>query len=303
MSLAGLAPVVYAPAVRAPAWVLCLAFAGCRPSATVENTMPVANLQSYTTVALRVKSTAFASQGLATFLERAVQDKLGKQCAFQPAASGAPADIVLDLNITHSGRGSSGFVTTTSSATVETLLVLSDGLDGELIGTAKIRGKSGGVIINNRPPENDAIDAVAKSVVDLLAKSGCGGPRIARPEPAKPPVTTVAAGSGSAGSGSGTTEEPPPPPDDARRAEADALNEEGKLKLRSADTAGALAAFQQAMSIAPDARYQFNVCLTFEAQEQWNSAIMACQKARTLNPQPALMAKIDNRLEKLQRHP
>lgn len=264
--------------------------------------MPVANLQSYRTVSLRVKSTAFASQGLAAFLERAVLDKLGKRCGFeQIAPTGAPADVILDLNITSSGRGGGGFVSSSSTATVETLLVLSDGQSGDLLGTARIRGKSGGMIINNRPPENDAIEVVATTVTDLLAKSGCTGPRIARKEP--PPGPGSGSGTIAAGSGSGQGSATPPPVDDAKRAEADALNEQGKEKLRGADTAGAMAAFTQANTIAPDARYQYNICLTYEAQEQWSSALAACQKARTMSPQPALMAKIDSRLERLQKHP
>ncbi|HSD91211.1 MAG TPA: hypothetical protein VLB44_26995, partial [Kofleriaceae bacterium] len=56
-------------------WFLLL-FVACHPSATVEHTMPVANLQAYRTVALRVRSTAFASQGQATWLEQATINHL-----------------------------------------------------------------------------------------------------------------------------------------------------------------------------------------------------------------------------------
>ena len=49
-----------------------LVIAACHPSATVENTMPIANLQSYRSLALRVHSTAFAAQGQAMQLESAV---------------------------------------------------------------------------------------------------------------------------------------------------------------------------------------------------------------------------------------
>jgi hypothetical protein len=265
--------------------------------------MPVANLQSYRTVALSVRSTAFASQGLASFLETAVLQKLARQCGFEAVArAGAPADVVLDLNITHSGRGGGGWVSNSGTATIDTLLVLTDGQNGDLLGTARIRGKSSGMIINGAPPEQEAVDVVAKSVTELLAKSGCSGPRIARAEPT--PATGSAAGSnavatGSAanvGSGSAT------PPDDARRAQAEQLNEDGKLKLRSADIAGALAAFQQANALVPDPRYQYNVCLTLEAQEQWANAIAACKQARAMNPEPRLVAKIDKRLELLASH-
>ncbi len=252
--------------------------------------MPVANLQSFRTLALRVKSTAFASQGHAVSLEAAVLQALGQRCSFAPAGGGQVADVVLDLNITGIGRGGGGFISNPNIATVDTLLVVSDGVNGELLGTAKIRGKSSGMIVNNNVPETQAIEIVAKTVADLLAKSGCSGPRIARVVEPPPP------GPGSAGSGS-VDHGGPPPVDETHRAEAEAINEDGKVKLRSADVPGARAAFQQAAALVPDARYEFNVCLTFEAEEQWDQAIATCKHARTMNPQPALMTKIDYRLE------
>ena len=114
--------------VRTPAWFLVL-IAGCHPSATVENTMPVANLQTYGTVALRVHSTTFASQGQAMFLEAAVLDKVRRQCGFEQVGrpGSTPADVVLDLNITNRGRGGGGLISNNNLATIDTLLVLSDG--------------------------------------------------------------------------------------------------------------------------------------------------------------------------------
>ncbi len=258
--------------------------------------MPVANLQSYRTVALSVKSTAFAAQGQAMSLEAAVLDKLHRQCGFEQIgrAGGAAADVVLDLNITATGRGDGGLISNSSKATMETLLVLSDGQTGELLGTARIHGESSGMIINNAPPENEAIDVVAKSVADLLAKSGCSGPRVARVEPPPAPDPKPGTGSGSAGG--------PPPPDESHRADAEKLNEAGKDKLRGADIQGALASFQQANAVLPDPRYQFNVCLAFEAGEQWDNATAACQKARGMNPEPKLVAKIDHHLDLLVHH-
>jgi hypothetical protein len=292
--------------VRASTWFLvAVVLAGCRPSATVTRTMPVANLQSYRTVALRVQSTAFASQGWAMMLETKVVEHLRRQCGFEQVGrpGATPVDVVLDLNITGTGRGGGGWVSNSSVATMDTLLVLSDGQNGELLGTARIRGKSGGMIINNAPPEQEAVEVVAKSVVDLLAKSGCSGPRVARAEPPPAPPTPVSTGTGSSsGSGTGSGSAGPPTPDDARRAQAEALNEQGKEKLRGADLQGALGAFQQAIALVPDARYQFNVCLTYEAAERWSDAIAACKQARAMNPEPRLVAKIDRRLELIQQH-
>ena len=293
--------------MRALPWVLAFLLGGCHPSATVEHTMPVANLQTYRTVALRVQSTAFAAQGLAAYMETAVLTKLHEKCGFEHAGrpGGQPADVVLDLNITNHGRGGGGWMQNSSTATIDTLLVLTDGMNGELLGTARIHGKSSGMIINGAPPENEAIEVVAKTIADLLAKSGCSGPRLARAEPPPPPPNTGSGassgsaeqqGSGSSG-GSGT-----PPIDDKKRADAEALNEQGKEKLRTADIAGALVAFQQAVALVPDGRYQYNVCLTLEAQERWDDAIAACKSARGMTSDARLVAKIDHRLDLIAHH-
>ncbi len=259
--------------------------------------MPVANLQSYRSVALRVHATAFAAQGQAMFLERSVLDKLHRQCGFeQIGRDGAtPADVVLDLNVTNTARGTNGLISNANVAQLDTLLVLSDGQSGELLGTARIHGQSSGLVIDGTPPESEAIDVVAKSIADLLARSGCSGPRIARAEPPPPGPT---GNDGSVGSAASTGSAAPP--DESHRAEADALNRDGGDKLRRADLAGALAAFQQANTLLPDPKYVFNICLTYEAQEQWDNALAACRQARGMNPPAVLAGKIDHRIDLLQ---
>lgn len=246
--------------------------------------MPIANLQSYRTVAVRVHSTAFASQGRAMQLEAAMLDNLRKKCGFERVAAGqGAADILLDLNITQAGRGSSGWIASDTTATLDALLVLTDGGDGELLGTARVHGSSSGVIMNGAPPEGEAIGAMAKSIADLLGKSGCAGARVAKVVP--PPK-----------------EDLPKPPDETRRPEADALNDQGKEKLYANDTAGALALFQQANTTLPDARYEFNVCLTLGVQERWDAAIASCGRAKGMSPPEALAARIDRRLDLLTHH-
>jgi len=145
--------------------LVLVAGASCHPSATVENTMPIANLQTYRSIALRVHSTAFAAQGQAMQLESAVLQQMQQRCSFQQvaAAQAKSADLVLDLNIVNSGRGGGGFISNSSTARLDTLLVISGGQDGELLGTARIHGESSGMIINNAPPELEAIDIVAKT--------------------------------------------------------------------------------------------------------------------------------------------
>jgi Flp pilus assembly protein TadD len=104
-----------------------------------------------------------------------------------------------------------------------------------------------------------------------------------------PPATGSATGSAAT----------PPPDTEAHRADADKLNEDGKTKFRTADLAGAIALFQQANQLAPDPRYVFNICLAYEAQQQWPQATQSCQQAKAMNPTPELSAKIDHRLDLL----
>jgi hypothetical protein len=275
--------------------------------------MPVANLQTYRTIGLRVQASAYASSQQAAYLEAAVMVRLQQQCGFEQVArlGTAPADVVLDLNITGTGRGTTGWISNPGVARLDTLVVLSDAHSGELLGTARIHGKSSGVVINSASPENEAVDVVAKTIAELLAKSGCAGPRIARApvppqqtSPIQPPTAPPTTAPTTAPTTTATLTDPAgptnlPPPDDGRRAQAEALNDQGKDKLRSADVAGALAAFQQANQLAPDPRYQYNICLVYEAQEQWDAAIGACRQARAMNPDPQLVSKIDHRLDLL----
>jgi Flp pilus assembly protein TadD len=122
------------------------------------------------------------------------------------------------------------------------------------------------------------------------------------PEP--PPTTgtgTTGTTTGSAGTGTGTGSNTAQP-DEEKVAQAEALNEQGKDKLRSADMAGALADFQRANQVAPDARYQYNVCLAYEALEQWQNAVAACKQARGMTTDERLVAKVDHRLDLLAAH-
>ena len=268
----------------------------CRPSATVENTMPVANLQSFRSIALRAHTSAFASQGQAMMLEGFVTQKLRQKCGFEavgPLGQTANAEVMLDLNITKIGRGGGGVFSNPNLAVVDVLVVLTDVHDKELLGTATIRGKSSGMVINNEVPENQALEVVADTIAGLLTKSGCGGPRIARAPRVAPPARVAPPGPPT------SRPDPRPPPDAAAPGRAEALNEAGKEKLYGADLAGALVLFQQANALAPDPRYLFNACLTLGAQEQWNHAISTCRQARAMNPGGELAEKIDRRLESL----
>jgi hypothetical protein len=268
-------------------WLVLVLASACHPSATVENTMPIASLQSYRSVAVRVHSSAFAAQGQAMQLESAVLDQMRRRCAFEqrPAAQARGADLVLDLDIVKVGRGGGGFISNENTARLEALLVISDGQDGELLGTARIHGSSSGMIINNGSPELEAIDAVAKTVTDVFAKSGCSGPRIAKAVPPPEPTPPV-----------------PAPVDESHRADAERLNDDGKQKVFVGDLAGALAAFQQADALVPDPKYEYSLCSTLGLMEKWDEAIATCQKALAKQPPAALRAKLDKKVELLQHH-
>ncbi len=289
--------------LRAIAFVLLVV--ACRPSATVQNTTPIGNLKSYRSLALRVRSTQFATQGLAMTMEAAVINHLRARCGFEavsPGNNNAPADVILDLTITHYNKGGEGWIRNANQVVMDTQLVLSDGADGELLGTANIHGKSSGAVVNDAPQENEAIAIIAKTIGDVLAKSGCMGPRVAKAVTTPPPGQGSGSADPGSGSGSGSGSAvvtTPATPDEAKRADAETLNNQGKEKLFAADNAGALTLFQQANATLPDAKYQFNVCLALGALERWNDAITACRQARSMNPPEKLAAKIDQRLQGL----
>jgi hypothetical protein len=263
---------------------LVLILAACHATATVQNTMPVANMQYYHSVALRSHSSAFASQGMAQFLDQAVQDKLRTSCAFTTVggANTPSPELVLDLNVVKAGQDTGGFITIQNQIAIETLLVLSDGQTGDLLGTARIQGSSAAMTTNRSNPTSEAIDVVAKTVAQLLVKSGCSGPRISRA-----PVEVAT---------------PNPAVDESHRDEADKLNEDGKQQMFGAHLTEALVLFQQAAALLPDARYVFNVCVVLGAQEKWDDALAQCNKARGLGAKPELAAKIDSRIDALKKH-
>lgn len=290
------------------AYLAFLSLAACKPSATVENTMPVANLQSVRTVIVRGHTNAFAAQGNAMMLENSVLGHVQQQCGFERVerASNRPADVIIDLNITNISRGG-GWLNNQAQANIDTLVVLTDGQSGELMGTARVHGKSSGMIVNNSMPESEAIEVVGKTVADLLAKSGCGGARVARvepPRPVTPPPRPTGTGSGTVamGSAAGSASLISNPVDESHRADAEALNTQGREKLQGGDMQGALDLFARANQLLPDARYEFNVCLALEALQRWAEADGACRRARGMAPEARLVEKIDLRLDLIAHH-
>src|SRR5262245_46298388 len=108
----------------------------CKPSATIQNTTPIANLQTYRAIALRVRSTQFATQGLAMAMETAVVNHIRQRCGFDNVGpANSPSDIILDLTITKYAKGGDSWIRNENQVVMDTLMVLSDPTDGELLGT------------------------------------------------------------------------------------------------------------------------------------------------------------------------
>ncbi len=261
-----------------------LGLTACAPTASVKRTTPVANLQSYQNVLVRVGS----SQGLERYtsvLEFATTDTIGQRCAFSrivnPTQVGQTRpDLLVDLNIRRTQRGGGGFIKNPNLATVNVTMVLSDGIDESLLGSAEIEGKSSAVAMDGSDPENQALIAVAKRVTAILSKSGCEGPRIAR---AQPPVQPVAPSQPA-----GVTPE--------QIAQAEAANDEGKRLFRAAEIASAKEQFLQAIRIAPNPKYHFNLCLAHEALNEYDLAAAACQHVINHGTEPRLSEKAQQRL-------
>lgn len=265
----------------------------CRPSATLERTTPVGNLQIYRSVLVRVGGPA-AGGGNAESLEAMVAAELRNRCAMEVhlASRGASeSDLQLDLTIQNAGRGGGGLIQNPNMATMDVLMVLSDAIDGELVGSALVRGKSSAVMVEGgESPEQQALGVVGKTIGEVLGKSGCAGERIARPTPtpAEGDAGVVASSDGDAG---------PVGPDEAKRAEAEAANEAGKDKFRSGDPAAALDDFRTALGLVRDARYAINICLAHEALQQWDAAEKACNDVLGMQPTESVAAKARQRLD------
>jgi hypothetical protein len=287
-----------------PGFLAAALAVACRPSASVERTTPVANLQIYRSVGLKVGAVGGAGDQ-APALEQAVIAEIQRRCEFESVRMGTERgpdgpDLLLDLTIQRSGRGGDGLVQNMNQAMLDVLLVLSDGVDGELVGSALIKGRSSAVLVDGSNPEEQAAEVVSKPVGDMLDQAGCRGPRIARPTPEAPPTPPVATGGADAGAGqvaqagdAGVAA--PVATDEQRRADADAANEAGKQKFRTGDPTGALADFRRAMELIRDARYAMNVCLAHEALEQWDQATRACDDVLAMEPPAALADKARQR--------
>ncbi len=261
-----------------------LGLAACGPSASVKRTTPVANLQSYQNVLVRVGSSPGLEQ-YTSILEFATADTVTKRCAFSrvvnPAQLGqVRPDLLVDLNIRQTARGGTGFIKNPNLATVNVTMVLSDGIDESLLGSAEIVGKSSAVGIDGADPENQALIAVAKRVTAILSKSGCVGQRVAR---VQAPVAPA---------------EPAPQPGitPEQLAQAEAANDEGKRLFRSAQIPAAKEQFIQAISIVPAPKYQFNLCLAHEALNEYDEATAVCQAIVTSGTEPRLTEKAQQRL-------
>jgi hypothetical protein len=263
----------------------------CVPSAKVRRTTPVANLQSYRNVLVRVAAAPNANQHVAQ-LEFQTSDAMRQSCSFGRVMGATEQgqikpDLIVDLNIRRTARGGGGFIKNPNLATVDVTMVLSDGLDESLLGSADIQGRSSAVLVQGENPEDQAISAVAKRIAAIMGNSGCKGERIARaedPAPANPgqsdPGTTDPANPDPGTPAPGTPDPATPAADPEAIAKAEAANDEGKRLFRAADIAAAKAQFEQAISFHDDPRFQFNLCLAHEALGELKQADAACPPRR-----------------------
>jgi tetratricopeptide (TPR) repeat protein len=78
----------------------------------------------------------------------------------------------------------------------------------------------------------------------------------------------------------------------AQNKKAEALNDEGKdLYSEGKDYEGAAAKFRQAIAIAPDARYYFNLCSALDKLDLYEQALQACDDVFQHKPKPELGQK------------
>lgn len=88
--------------------------------------------------------------------------------------------------------------------------------------------------------------------------------------------------------------------DDAKKAEE--FNTQGKARIKQLDLEGAAELFRQAIALAPDPRYYFNLCYTLEKSGKLEAARQACDGVagsgdeRLEQKAAALSSKIDEKL-------
>ncbi len=218
-------------------------------------------------------------------LEFATTESILSKCSFGRVVGlsqlgNSRPDLIVDLTIRRAERGSGGLINNPNLAVVDVAMVLSDGQDESLLGSAELRGKSSAVAIGSSNPENQAFAAVAKRISEILAKSGCYGQRLARPSPAPQPPVPVG----------------PTPATPEQIAQAEAANTEGKRLFRAANIAAAKGFFLQATAIVADPRYYFNLCLSHEALSEFDAAQKACQAVLDTHPAQRLIDKATQRL-------
>jgi len=84
----------------------------------------------------------------------------------------------------------------------------------------------------------------------------------------------------------------------AQNKKAEALNDEGKdLYSEKKDFEGAAAKFRQAIQIAPDPRYYFNLCSALDRLELYDQALEACDGVFANKPRPELSKKAAEKAE------
>jgi len=284
---------------------------GCGPKATLTQATPIASLETYGSVLVRVgyNPGVPGTQNQVSALEYMTADRLRRACRFKQVvlASQQPqarTDLIMDMNIQQVFFGADpnqgGLIKfhNSSQATADVAVILSDGINDDLVGSAQIRGRSAAV--TTASPEAQAITVVADKVAEIMKTSGCQLDRVARaPEPPPKPTATTGQTGGGTGDGSGTGEGTGEETGQRQETidQAEALNDEGKGLFRQANAAAAAAKFQAAIDLIADPRYYFNLCLAREAEGKLDAAKTACEQIKTMGADERLIAKATERIE------
>jgi hypothetical protein len=194
---------------------------------------------------------------------------------------------------------SGGLIQIQNVAYADMSLVLTDGVNEELLGSAEILAESAKMQVANTDPYTQALTAAADKLSEVMVKAGCGKPRQERivEAPPQPPVQPPV-GVTDAGVPVDPTQPTGPSAEDLARATQ--LNDQGKQAFRSGDAATAEARFAEAVKLVQDPRYYFNLCLSRESQKKLDAALQACSEVERAGASQRLVDKARMRIKLIQ---
>ena len=230
-------------------------------------------------------------------LEAVVAARLRSMCGYQEvylasANPEAPAALLVDARIALLERvDSSDRAMLGAMAGQARMVVAVDFIDlktKQRIGAAEVEGtSSGGSTLAGGTDE--AMERVVEKIVEVMRQDGCS---------ARAPGQVATTGGGGGGGGGGGEDPPGGGGTTLTPAvQAEAYNQEGKDLYKAKDFKGALAKFEAAVAVAPEARYYFNVCAAHDQLGNRDAALAACSEVLNRNPNEELKSKTEKRIE------